>query len=79
MFRCFFLLTPVIELNNLLRYTKLEYLNANDRNMAIISLFYMEHSIRSINDLYVCEYLKFRQLYVTLSVLSSNDGAAQRC
>lgn len=36
------LLTSVIELNNLLRYTTLEYLNANDRNMAIISLFYMD-------------------------------------
>lgn len=42
------LLTSVIELNNLLRYTTLEYLNANDRNMAIIT-FYMRYIHRYID------------------------------
>lgn len=43
------LLTSVIELNNLLRYTTLEYLNANDRNMAIIT-FYMSYIYRYIDE-----------------------------
>lgn len=38
----FSLLTPVIELNNLLRCTTLEFLITNDRNMVNISLFYVE-------------------------------------
>lgn len=37
-----FVLTPVIELNNLLRYTTLGNLNANDRSMAIISFYVYE-------------------------------------
>lgn len=36
------ILTPVIELNNLLRCTTLEYLNANDRNMAIVLTFILQ-------------------------------------